>query len=495
MSERPIWLSEYDQMIRPTSKWKINDPNALKLQGPGCEVACTYCNQAFMDRNDEGMRLSSYLSPYDGGISVNTHLNVDRTEVARIEEDELIQELIIYPYLLPTTPVVINNFSDPGLNWTESIRLAHRIHSEIDHQSTTIFITKMPMSQSHLDELEGFKAEGGKPLVVVTYSEMPRTIEKASNPKRIKTMRYLHAVGIPVIASLRPIIRGMNDSEETLSTIVNSIAGNVDAVIYGGLFIDPNYTLQAFAKAGFNLDPEYVKYMYTRAKHLPNDIRDRVQRIIEPQKIGAPLYDHATCAVAFIETVKYSQPRANRMALWVNGRQTNFHTCGNICSQDQIGQCVTAHNRPNEVAASDAKTTLSKIDPDGRYSSLGFIPSITQSGMLLIENGALNILETMPIMEASGKRIDNLPDREGFLFRCAEALSNYLGIDSSVIHDAFQVDQEWVLVVEGDLTGDNNVLATRYVRTNSRCRCHIIDINQYQEQKKAVESLIRNGNI
>lgn len=483
MSERPKWLSEYDSGIRPTSKWQIKEPNALRLQGPGCEIACIYCNQAFMDRGDGGMRLSSYLSPYDGGISVNVRLKVGSRSVAQIHEDDLIEELRVYPYFLPTTPVVINNFSDPGLDWIDSIRLAHRIHAETYHQSTTIFITKMPLSVSHLNELQKLKSGGGKPVVVVTYSEMPRSIEDASNNQRVKTIRYLHALGIPIIASLRPIIKGINDTEKTLNTIVDNIAGHVDAVIYGGLFIDPKYTIQAFTNAGFTLDPGYVQYMYTRAKYLPPDSRERVQRIIRPEKVGAPVYNHATCAAAYIETFKYFQPRANRMALWVDGTQTNFHTCRGICPQVQMDHCLAAHERPDESAISDAKVTLDKIDPDGRYADLGFVPSETQSGMLLVDGGALNILEMMPIMEASGKRIDNLPDRKGFLFRCAEALDVYLGIDPSAIHDAYQVGQEWVLVVKGDLTGDNNGLATKYIRTNTRCRCHIIDINQDPEQR------------
>ncbi len=498
----PLWGKETDEDIRPKAVWvdMSNGNTDPTERQPGCLLACIYCNQQWMDRSESGEKDSGILSPGDAGLTLNLRINFGKKTVKEVSIDQVIELLRAYPLYDHNGSILIGNYTDPGLNWPESCELAKRIVNELDHSGPILFITKMPVSGSDLEHLTDLQKEGGKVVVIVTYSGMPKKIEPASAKKRVTALKSLHEAGIPTILSMRPMIVGINGTPENIAGVLTDCQNYVDAVIYGGLFVYPE-TASLFANVGYPLPADYAGHNYTVAKK--ND--PLISAMIYDQALRCglqvPIYEHTNCAVSYIMTNTYAEPSWNKLAHWAlprkDGCQDDFDNCSQICPPKQMANCVERSNAPEAEITRQIQEALidMKLVPESSLTGgmVKVVRSEANNNLYLITNVALNVLQIFQVMERVGVRVDNLPNREQFIMRAVEAFGTHLSVDETKIVGAVQCGQEWVLLVNGDITNDGNELLTKYVRTTARCRCNVLDVGVMGDRPRLEQWLQNKG--
>lgn len=472
-----------DESLRPTSLWGKTGKVRSGETGTGCAVGCIYCNQISLDRNGQGDKIAGYLScGVDGGISINSRLMVGNRIDQEISIDDLIEATKQYPYYEPTSSVILENFNDPGMRWDRTINLMRRMVSELKHTGPLIFITKMGISPRYVEQIKQIQEMGGKPICIVTYSGLPKEIEPIDKKQRLRTMQQMHDAGIPVIMSMRPMIRGLNATEERIKETLRETYQNVDIYTTGGLFVYQDYTADAFVKAGYPLPPEYTEINYPVAKILPEDVRRLVRQVTLNEGIRNPVHDHTSCAISQLMTLKYNQSTPDRLAHWSGETDPKFGSyCSVFCDPKQIAVCKSKSQETPQAVVDLAKNKLTRIG----YPDYEVIPSATQTGLLLVKGdnehaGSFLIEQLFTVAENAGWYVNNLPSYEGLIHRSRQAMEEDMGLNNfdSVFVGAILVGQEWHVFIDGEIDHHGNELTVRWLRSRNRARIQVENAQQ-----------------
>lgn len=467
----------------------LNVGRPIELENQhGCPLGCIYCNQQSLDRDPYGEKEAGYLfQGVDSAISLNTRLMSGSKVIKEIKIDDVVEEIKTYPHFNPNSPVLIENFNDPGLDWSGAIDTAERLRKEVGHEGPSIFITKMPMSDRNAEKMRDFKDQGGKPIVVVTYSGLPTNVEPASGKRRIETLKKLSDQNVPTILSIRPLIEGINLTDENLRKVAREAGMYADKITVGGLFVYQPETIDNFKKAGYELGERYSKHTYTPAKVLPPGTKIRVREIMKEEGISANVHDHTSCAVAEICTTIYGDPTTDRLAHWAGGVKPDFEYCMTKCGADQIKVCRAASELDQSVIIEKAEKELHKLGYKNRV-----VTSATQAGLLLVKDGSLTIGELFTLAEQTGWQANNWPDREALMYRTEQAVTEDLGLPKEVVLGAIPVGQEWYVVMNGNVDGNNNELAVKWIRSRNRARIQVINVDDLNGDGfgKCVEKLV-----
>ncbi len=495
----PKFLSTYDEIIRPVSGWEKTGKVEGHERGHGCRLNCIYCNQAAINYGLDGERQSGYLSMgVDSGLSINSRLWIGDRIDAQIGITELSQAISDYPYYSPRATVILENTNDPGLDWDRTLEIVRMMREDHDHTGAINFITKMGISNRHTEEFRKLAEQGAKIVLTVTYSGLPPEIEPASSQARINTMRRFKGVGLPVIMAMRPMIEGINCSDDDIKRVLREVDGKVDVVTIGGLFVY-NFTHDAFRRAGHPLDENIYRTEYAAAKITPNGIKARVRAIADEIGFKATIQSHNSCAIAQIMSIHYGVPTPDRIAHWQSpGGEVRIHSyCTPHCPAEQRANCQRKIDQDMAVAIADATRALrtvieaqkqvGKIPPEMRV-----IRSIEFPHMLLIKNGSLLIEELFLLEQSAGVDINNLPTKEGLRYRSMQAIEIDMGLDFTEIYRGeILIGQEWYVVVNDvlDETGNNTLL--RWMRGRNRARVNIINIRDLQSSGRIDDLLDR----
>lgn len=453
----------------------------------GCPLGCIYCNQQSLDRDPFGEKEAGYLfQGVDSAISLNTRLMSGSDVIKKIKVDDVIEEIKTYPHYNPNSPVLIENFNDPGLDWSGAIDTAERLRKEVGHKGPAIFITKMPISDRNAEKMRDFKDQGGKPIVVVTYSGLPSNVEPASGKRRIETLKKLSDQSIPTILSIRPLIEGINLTDENLRKVAKEAGVYADKITVGGLFVYQPETIDNFREAGYELGERYSRHTYTPAKVLPPGTKIRVREITREEGISANVHDHTSCAVAEICTTMYKDPTTDRLAHWAGGVRSDFEYCVTKCSADQVKVCHAASELDQDVVIERAEKALQKLGYDKQV-----VTSATQAGLLLVKDGSLTIGELFTLAEQTGWQANNWPDRDALMYRTEQAVTEDLGLPKEVVLGAVPVGQEWYVVMNGDIDRSNNELVVKWIRSRNRARIQVLNVDDLNGEgfDKCVEKL------
>src|SRR3989344_2639716 len=105
-----------DASLRSRDLWEKSKTPLVK-EGPGCPLACIYCNQKFLDTDRlTGEKLGGTVSfGVDGGVAVNDRVMIGTTEVLKADQKEIALQLAKSPFYTPDMAVIVRNFTDPGL--------------------------------------------------------------------------------------------------------------------------------------------------------------------------------------------------------------------------------------------------------------------------------------------------------------------------------------------------------------------------------------------
>ena len=258
----------------------------------GCPLACAYCFRARWHPSD---------------VPEQTQ------DVA-----EAVEALIRHPnFRANETPVSINNSStDPLLpavkpSTFKAIGLLDSKHL----RNPFAIISKLELKPKDVEFLQELRFV--RPIMFVSLSLMPKNIEPAPIPPRLRTLRRISLSRIPCVLYFRPIVKDLNDSPEVISTVLRIGARYCDAICIGSLRVSPEIRTQMTIR-GVQIDNYEDDF---HRKLFLNDIEDRILGIYDQMKLSVPLFKHSSCAVSYLLT------SANYNFLFNNPEKNCVRTC------------------------------------------------------------------------------------------------------------------------------------------------------------------------
>ena len=449
MSETELFKKENANTLEPI--WQTN-PHAVSYKGergPGCPVNCAYCNQKFFNYGPESGRSVDVVNTNVAyGIAVNTYMKVGNHLIAEVTAQDAISTLLKNPVYSKNQALVFENFTEPGLNWKKTLKMM-RLAIEEGHYGALLAITKLPLSDDDIGDLQKLQHEGGFPIIGVSYANLPQELEPGSNGKlRVRTMKRLYEAGIPVIHSLRPLIAGINIGEEEIEAVVKETLPYSTVIVPGGLVVDP-VILPTFELRGYPLTSIYSKTKYSGVDVFPDEevLFGIANKVKDEQRLSTPIHKYMSCAISLVMTDFYRKPTVDRVAHWAGiGENANrWNECNKWCPGDQIDVCKNASRVDSSIVVNRAQEKLADLG----FNDLVIRPVSTRDGLLVVEKGMLPRHILYVLTESCGWYVNNLPDREQLLDKSTQVAKDKLGIDlESIFVDCKLVDDIWEIVVK-----------------------------------------------
>lgn len=287
-----------DSLVETTTTWLA--ANIYK----GCSLGCTYCFRHRWHPSAEAQLQSSV--------------------------DEAVAELRSHPQFVPhETPVTTNISSTDAMLpkvRKSTVELMRRL-DQLGFRNPFGVTTKLRIPDQFLDEFASFR--NLRPVVLVSYSAMPRDIEPLSGRSRIETMRRSRQRGIPTVLLYKPLVRGWNDRPELIESVMKVAALHATAIVYGGLRLDD--AIAASITASGREIPYEVEASWG-TKEMPKELEELLTAIHRSICPDIPLYRHTSCAVSL------TMVRANYNHLYLDPAAN----CSSTCPRDQVDRCQGA---------------------------------------------------------------------------------------------------------------------------------------------------------
>jgi DNA repair photolyase len=287
----------------------------------GCPLDCGYCVRHLFDNYD----------------MKRPHLVVnDATAVER-----LVGHWAFRPHITPIQ--IFNRATDPFLPGVKPHLF--NVLEALDrrgHTNHVLVITRwrvLPADIARLEQLQNLKL-----TVLITWSGIddPR-IEPVRSAHAEASLRALaaHARRTQTILYWRPLIAGINDSDEHLAR-ARKLAPLADATVFTGLFHRSEIRDHFRASGVPDLYDEIP-----RRKVLPRVLEERVLDAFE----GVPLFRKTSCGVAYAHGVPD-----------FNGHYGLPDIC-DICPAKQVAVCAAAHRTPTRESVAEL-ATIAHLDPE-----------------------------------------------------------------------------------------------------------------------------------
>jgi DNA repair photolyase len=294
----------------------------------GCPLDCGYCVRHFFD-NYEMKRPHLIMGDHDAVELLIRH----------------------WAFRSGTTPIqIFNRATDPFLPGVKKHLFATL--EELDGLALTnpvLVITRWKVEAEDVERLERLRHI--KLTILLTWSgidhEYIEPVESSIAETSLRTLS-IHAVRTKKILYWRPLVAGLNDTDDHLMQ-ARKLSWYADATVFTGLFYR-NEIRDYFRQVG--VPDLYLEV--ARRKILPRDAERRVIAAF----VGRPLFRKTSCGVAF----------AHRIADY-NGHYGVREIC-DICPAAQLALCSSAHRRPElhhvRELARLAKLDLESISIDDR---------------------------------------------------------------------------------------------------------------------------------
>lgn len=286
----------------------------------GCPLDCGYCVRHLFDNYD----------------MKRPHLVMDDADAV----EELVRHWAFQPHVTPIQ--IFNRATDPFLPGVK--RHLFAVLKDLDDRGLTnhvLVITRWRILPEDVAQLEALRRL--KLTVLVTWSGIddPR-LEPVRSGHAEASLRTLaaHAVRTRKILYWRPLIVGVNDSDEHLER-ARALAPLADATVFTGLFHRKEIR-EHFRAAG-------VPDLYDdipRRKILPRTLEERVLLAFG----SMPLFRKTSCGVAY----------AHKVADY-NGHFGLPDVC-DICPASQAQICAAGHRTPTRDAVASL-AAVAKLDP------------------------------------------------------------------------------------------------------------------------------------
>lgn len=312
--------------------------------------------------------------PLDCGYCVRHLFDNFAMKVPRrlISDEEAAQALVTHPYFRPhQTPIqLLNRATDPMLPVVKPHLF--NVLRRLDEQGLTnhvLVITRWRVEPEDCTVLNSFT--NLRVTVLVTHSgiddERIEPVDSAIAAQSLKTL-YEHAERYRTILYWRPIVPGLNDSDEHLER-ARELSAFAHATVFTGLFFREE--IAAYYEA-HDLPMPYGDT--ARRKIMPADAEQRIlDSFHAPDHAAAPwgaLFRKTSCGIA------YAHGEAD-----YNGHFGIRELC-DICPKEQLALCQAAWKKPDlmevtkqaralgatgQVEVDDRAITVEGLDEPPRY--------------------------------------------------------------------------------------------------------------------------------
>jgi len=239
-------------------------------------------------------------------LSINTtlgcSLNCKYCIVSEISEkvpkristpEKVVTELLSHKFFIKDlTPIVINNKTDPLLPSVkkDTFKIL-RLLQEKNIRNPRMIISKLELLPEDLIFLE----EINEPVFfIVSYSNLENPIELGNFKSQKRTLNVLkQRKRVKSLHYWRPLIRGLNDSEESILEVLNNVKEACDGSIISGIRITKNVE-NCMKKYGAIFSDWEGDVNH---KHLPKDIQEKIIQIKNKYFKNYPIYRHTSCGI------------------------------------------------------------------------------------------------------------------------------------------------------------------------------------------------------
>ncbi|MFZ3497152.1 radical SAM protein [Streptomyces sp. 5.8] len=271
---------------------------------------------------------------------------------ALMSDEDAVAALVGHQYFRPhVTPIqVFNKATDPMLPIVKGHTFnTLRLLDERGLTNHVLVITRWRVTEEDCAVLNSFR--NIKLTILVTYSGIGHTgiepVDSDIAATSLKTL-YVNAQSYRTILYWRPIVPGLNDSDEHLA-FAKTLSEHAHATVFTGLFFRDE--IAAYYEEN-KLPSPYEDT--ARRKIMPERLEDRIldlfRRSADSEEPWGPLFRKTSCAVAY----------AHGLADY-NGHYGVKELC-NICPKRQLGLCAAAWNAP---ALPDAERLAKELGSTG----------------------------------------------------------------------------------------------------------------------------------
>lgn len=200
--------------------------------------------------------------------------------------------------LFTNIPVVINVFyGDPLIYIFDTIKCLSAL-KEAKHQGPVIIITKGDMTDKKIREIFdkdwGLKIYFGLSVFGNDEFDGVGTLERLR--ENLKVCRelskfYPYSYGI----EYRPIINGINDSEELMRKIFHLASYYYTGIAYSGLQVEPE--LDAYIKEKNLPFTPYEGFEFGMKKNISKEVEDRLHRLSAEYMV--PIFKKTSCSISY----------------------------------------------------------------------------------------------------------------------------------------------------------------------------------------------------
>ncbi len=243
----------------------------------GCPLACAYCIVRDVVKLDAD----------------------DAFKPVRLETSKgLIERLVNNPLFIPNkTLLAVNNKTEPFIHEVKKDTLD--ILDLLSNRKLTnpiMLISKINFSKQDIEFLNNYQ---GKIYYLCSYSNLPKEIEPLSN-QQLRDFKNLYLKRkIIAVHYWRPIIKGLNDSEESIFQVLNAVVPYFDASVVSGLRITPEIAFK-IARHGGNFKEWDGN---SNHKYLPADFAGKALRVRDANFSNYPLFLKTSCAISALEGI------------------------------------------------------------------------------------------------------------------------------------------------------------------------------------------------
>lgn len=267
---------------------------------------------------------------------------------------DILKNLLSYRYYSPNIPLAIHNSAtDPFQKGVKEVTF--EILDGLEKRKIKNIVGLITKEYVNLDDLKRLeKYQQVRPVIFLTYSGLTERIEKVVKEKRLETMKNLKKANLKKVLYYRPVIAGVNDSQENIKHIIELGEKYFDCIVRSALKLDLNI-VQYMAKRGVRFDKKYDVgvNIHDSLKKLPKETREKVDLHLAKAKI--PYFKKTSCAISWL----YHQADYN--AHWI--REGIY--CSPTCPSEQKKRCQQA--RQAKIDQNTFRNLLKKIDDRATY--------------------------------------------------------------------------------------------------------------------------------
>ena len=325
---------------------KLRDPIEYRKSGLslnhviGCPIDCAYCIRHI----------------YDNYSMKRPHLIMS--------DEDAVETLIAHKYFVPgVTPVQLFNKATDA--FVPSVRPhLHETLKILDGKgfaNDVLVISRYRITQQDIDLFNSL--DNLRLTFLVTYSGIKdKRIEPIGNHIPIQSLKHAFegARNFRVILYWRPIVPGLNDTDEEISFALNDLNSHCHATVYTGLFYRTDIK-KYFEDAGL---PSLYDHI-ARRKIMPRETEERILEASHQSNASGQLFRKTSCAVRFA----WGKPDYNGHVVIKDDGELEI--C-DICPATQLARCQNAARCPSEPEVMSLLKNIGqshlpfKIDKDKR---------------------------------------------------------------------------------------------------------------------------------